>query len=227
MHARFCNPQTGRFLSVDPKNRYSPSKLPQRWNRYGYAIGNPLKFFDPNGEDLKLVFDFRDLGLSDRQQTRVTVGIRQRFTNAGVRNVQIFSKGGSIKPVVSKPTDRVVVLKVTSENLKEGRTVFGMNNPPSNRATVSTALAPEGEQAQANFLTNVGSHEAGHASRALPKYDADAFPLGSMLNPEGAAPGSVMEQGMSAEVLGAEVREFSEEDAEKLRKALNDPPPPE
>ncbi len=227
MHARFCNPQVGRFLSTDPKNRYSPTKLPQRWNRYGYAIGNPLKFFDPNGEDLKLVFDFRDSGLSDRQQTRVTVGIRQRFTNAGVHNVQLFSGGGSVKPVVSKPTDRVVVLKFTSENLNEDRPVFGKNRPPSNQATVSTFHAPEGDEAKTNFLVNVGAHEAGHATRALTQYDNDQFSTGTFINPEGAEPGSVMEQGVSAEGRGAELREFSEEDAEKLRKALNDPPPPE
>jgi hypothetical protein len=41
---------TGRFLSIDPemdvdKNLYEP----QRWNRYSYALNNPLKYTDPNG----------------------------------------------------------------------------------------------------------------------------------------------------------------------------------
>lgn len=61
MHARFYNPQTGRFLRVDPKNRYSPTTLPQRWNRYAYAIGNPLKYLDPDGRDLVLASDSKAL----------------------------------------------------------------------------------------------------------------------------------------------------------------------
>ncbi len=52
MHARFCNPQLGRFLRVDPKRRHEAMKSPQRWNRYAYAIGSPLRFVDPDGEDI-------------------------------------------------------------------------------------------------------------------------------------------------------------------------------
>jgi len=225
MHARYYSPHLGRFMSVDPRERYKPTKLPQRWNRYAYAIGNPMKFVDPNGEDLKLVFDFRGSGIPAKQQTQVVVGIRRRFANAGVRNVQLFRQGGSTRPRVSKATDRVVVVRFTDKNLKEGRIVFGKNKPPSNVVVVSTAHAPEDEQARTNFLINVGSHEAGHGTRALPQYDNDQFPQGSMLNPTGAEAGSVMEQGVDAETLGAEVREFSEEDAEDLREGLNDPEP--
>lgn len=47
MHARFYDPYTGRFLSADPKsilmgNNYS-------FNKYLYANGNPLMYFDPDG----------------------------------------------------------------------------------------------------------------------------------------------------------------------------------
>ncbi len=47
MHARFCSPVTGRFLSVD--RHPAKAKAPQSWNRYLYARGNPTKFVDPNG----------------------------------------------------------------------------------------------------------------------------------------------------------------------------------
>lgn len=52
MHARFCSPLTGRFLGVDPIT--GRPKLPQSWNRYSYAIDNPLKYVDPTGEYLSL-----------------------------------------------------------------------------------------------------------------------------------------------------------------------------
>jgi len=49
MHARYCNPVLGRFMSVDPSPGSINSRLPQSWNRYGYALSNPLKFVDPTG----------------------------------------------------------------------------------------------------------------------------------------------------------------------------------
>ncbi len=67
MHARFCSPVVGRFLSVD---RFSVASLqsqeggeellneylrmPPNWNRYSYARENPLKYVDPDGNLVKL-----------------------------------------------------------------------------------------------------------------------------------------------------------------------------
>jgi hypothetical protein len=53
MHARFCSPVTGRFLSVDPVFPDKP-QLPQSLNKYVYAMGNPMKFVDPTGEKVDL-----------------------------------------------------------------------------------------------------------------------------------------------------------------------------
>jgi RHS repeat-associated protein len=47
MHARHCSPLVGRFLSVDPVG--GNLRNPQAWNRYTYALNNPLKFIDPAG----------------------------------------------------------------------------------------------------------------------------------------------------------------------------------
>ena len=51
MHARFFNPQVGRFLSVDPGPSVDMGH-PQGWNLYAYVEGNPLRYVDPNGEGL-------------------------------------------------------------------------------------------------------------------------------------------------------------------------------
>ncbi len=54
MHARYCSPQLGKFLSVDP---VLPLEIagtkPQLWNRFAYALNNPLSFTDPTGMVVK------------------------------------------------------------------------------------------------------------------------------------------------------------------------------
>ena len=48
MNARLYDPQTGRFLSPDPYVQ-DPANT-QSYNRYAYALNNPLKYTDPSGE---------------------------------------------------------------------------------------------------------------------------------------------------------------------------------
>jgi RHS repeat-associated protein len=50
MHARFCSPVTGRFLSFDAGQ--SSLVRPQSWNRYLYSAGNPLRFVDRDGREI-------------------------------------------------------------------------------------------------------------------------------------------------------------------------------
>jgi RHS repeat-associated protein len=47
MNGRVYDPSLGRFLSADP-NVQDPSDL-QSYNRYSYALNNPLKYTDPTG----------------------------------------------------------------------------------------------------------------------------------------------------------------------------------
>jgi RHS repeat-associated protein len=47
MHARYYNPVTGRFLSVDPM--LGAPTAPQTWNRYSYVQNNPVNYVDPTG----------------------------------------------------------------------------------------------------------------------------------------------------------------------------------
>jgi RHS repeat-associated protein len=48
MHARYDNPNLGRFLSTDPV-RGNPAS-PQSWNLYAYVGNNPLNRTDPTGQ---------------------------------------------------------------------------------------------------------------------------------------------------------------------------------
>ena len=47
--ARYYASAMGRFMKPDPLLNSGRPGSPQTWNRYSYALNNPLKFVDPNG----------------------------------------------------------------------------------------------------------------------------------------------------------------------------------
>ena len=49
--ARYYHSVAGRFISVDPLLDSGRLSDPQTWNRYVYSRNNPVRFFDPTGED--------------------------------------------------------------------------------------------------------------------------------------------------------------------------------
>jgi RHS repeat-associated protein len=50
--ARYYGSKVGRFTSVDPVLDLGASSVePQRWNRYSYSLGNPLRYVDPDGRN--------------------------------------------------------------------------------------------------------------------------------------------------------------------------------
>ena len=49
--ARYISSAQGRFTSPDPKLLPSDFSNPQRWNKYAYALNNPLRYVDPDGAD--------------------------------------------------------------------------------------------------------------------------------------------------------------------------------
>lgn len=49
--ARYFAPMQGRFTSVDPLLASGRAGAPQTWNRYSYALNNPVRLTDPSGMD--------------------------------------------------------------------------------------------------------------------------------------------------------------------------------
>jgi RHS repeat-associated protein len=47
--ARYMSSAQGRFVSPDPLMASAAVRNPQTWNRYSYALNNPLRFLDPTG----------------------------------------------------------------------------------------------------------------------------------------------------------------------------------
>ena len=53
--ARYFSGAQGRFTSPDPEGASASLFDPQRWNAYSYAVNNPYKYVDPDGEVLLLL----------------------------------------------------------------------------------------------------------------------------------------------------------------------------
>ena len=53
MQARYYSSAQGRFTSVDPLMQSARVALPQSFNRYSYALNNPLRYNDPTGTQEK------------------------------------------------------------------------------------------------------------------------------------------------------------------------------
>jgi RHS repeat-associated protein len=85
MRARRYKPTIARFMAVDSvldikKAAYNP----QTWNRYAYAQNRPLSLVDPNGREVRAVFDLSagTLTVTD-VQTRETVTLKGVFSGSG------------------------------------------------------------------------------------------------------------------------------------------------
>jgi RHS repeat-associated protein len=92
---RYFSSTQGRFTSVDPYNIVAIAtsqrelnvyiKNPQIWNRYTYALNNPLRLVDPDGLNPQPVFDWNKLNDDERRifgNTNMTVGIDTTEENA-------------------------------------------------------------------------------------------------------------------------------------------------
>ena len=56
MHARYYAANLARFMAVDPVLDLLPTlSEPQRWNRYTYAIDNPIRYTDPDGRAVTII----------------------------------------------------------------------------------------------------------------------------------------------------------------------------
>jgi len=58
----------GRFTSPNPLQASAETGNPQSWNRYAYALNNPLRYIDPDGMESKPAFlDYKDLTPEERR----------------------------------------------------------------------------------------------------------------------------------------------------------------
>jgi RHS repeat-associated protein len=157
MHARFYNPQVGRFLSTDPRMSKLAIMQPQLWNRYSYAVGNPLKWTDPTGEVI-------DLSYLSEDQRKLLLGQLNAFTG------NTYGVDASLQ---------LVLLGVGSNSSATATSFF--NDAIASKSVYGVVESPDGINRWNSDTGNVELNFNTFAGAKYGKVDPNTFNLGSTL----------------------------------------------
>jgi RHS repeat-associated protein len=101
---RFYSSTQARFTSVDPlsivfeaedqEELYTYIKNPQIWNRYAYALNNPLRLVDPDGLTPQPIFDYNKLNDDEK---RILNNSKVKVGNETLSGEKLFDKLASTK----------------------------------------------------------------------------------------------------------------------------------
>jgi RHS repeat-associated protein len=151
MLGRYYSSGLGRFLSTDPVTTIRKNLVrPQRWNRYVYALNNPLKYFDPDGLDVEVATNARSAVMFGYQRS---AEFRGQF-DAAKNNPDVHVRIASTGPVPGARAD----LKAEVGPAKDPNT----GKPTGKYEVTGTAEIPAGH-GDATSAALVG-HELKHAN---------------------------------------------------------------
>lgn len=131
--ARYYGSIQGRFTSPDPLMASAETGDPQSWNRYSYALNNPLRYIDPDGMKSTPVFgDYKDLSEEERrilENSKVTVGKGKNAQTLSGQQLYDYMKGNQQKQLANFLNQTAVLASVTFAN---GRSALSYVNSVSN-----------------------------------------------------------------------------------------------
>jgi RHS repeat-associated protein len=204
MQARYYDPTTGHFLSVDPVAPSVGNSF--NFNRYGYASNNPVVNIDPNGRQTAL-----DDNMLIVQQTRLNDGPQQMAaaeaqTNAEFLVSVVVCGGCDINYTDTSGSGALQPILTPVETTLASGLVRGAGILLDSEATATATVAPGAPKPATNFTppTNAPQNPPdvlpdGHTVRVMPptqqypngywrQYDSNGNPV----NPAtGQQPGSV------------------------------------
>jgi RHS repeat-associated protein len=123
MHARYYNPTLGRFLSVDPvMNVRRNMPTPQRWNRYVYALNNPILRVDTDGRDDRIfVVNTSNAGVFNKAaEARLNAAVTGTRFEGRVQVVGPFATPGQVRSFLGNAdSSDMVAIMAHSGSTKE------------------------------------------------------------------------------------------------------------
>jgi RHS repeat-associated protein len=172
LHARYYAPLWGRFLSVDPSENENLSD-PQKWNRYLYARGNPLKFTDADGRKERIFVDNRTTGPTRAAVNMQGVMIQMRAKYVAARvDVSVEQGNPQVREIARAHLDgdhvRVIRLvdQPSATDTPAAAALIGHVGAglPSevhvNKLAPNDTATPKDERSTA--VANAATHEVGH-----------------------------------------------------------------
>jgi RHS repeat-associated protein len=184
--ARYNSSQYGRFMTPDP---FIPFNLkrdkfqawisnPQHWNKYAYALNNPLLYVDPSGMT-ETIYYWLDSGLTEKQKkffeqhkTEILNGVADKLKQAGIKDV-VFKEGSSltnaqVQTILQEQPKGVAFLNFADKsiggvNASPGQ--FGGTAADRMRSAVFVGNLQEGNPSADQLMFRIGevaSHELGH-----------------------------------------------------------------
>jgi hypothetical protein len=227
VHARFYNPQVGRFLSTDAANSAVPGK-PQSWNQYGYALGNPVNLVDPNGESPVLL-----LLVAAGVAGGLIFGAEPANTPTSDHDPNVVRGSDGMKAVAASSTV-ITIVKAAME-------IVGLGDERPQDVTIDSQRYPESaahareaqESGQPDTLTidrkgaDARRRDALRGTSSTPGKDRDEYP--PAMFKEGGAGASVRpvapsdNRGAGA-CIGAQCKELPDGTRVRLRAERKPPP---
>ena len=150
---RYYDSRTGRWLSVDPKANKYPG-----WSPYNYALNNPLKNVDPNGEEVKVFTERLGSGTMFRNTNGFFDGIKRGLAT-------LYGPRHTFMRVTTDKYDYVIELSgPKSTNDKKG---FPHKDPFNNQID----NRPDVEEHQVNRPKGVKENDYSFENNIVAAYD--------------------------------------------------------
>jgi RHS repeat-associated protein len=183
--ARYNASNMGRFMSPDPFIPFNLKKdkfqawisNPQHWNKYAYALNNPLLYVNPSGMT-ETIYYFLNKNLTKQQQqffqehkSEILGAVADKLKQAGIKDV-VFKDGSSlsksqISSMMASPPKGVAFLNVVNKSY--GGYTLGSGEYGGHDGGIRVALymgkLQEGNPGASELvfrMGEVGSHELGH-----------------------------------------------------------------
>jgi RHS repeat-associated protein len=187
---RYHNPGTGRFLTPDPYRKSARARNPGSWNRYAYALGDPVNRTDRKGlcsdpigcsidgmdgsffDDPELTDFYDDLGdLDDLDLSGVDEEVQVQPTlqyGPTQAQAQAISNGynNALEDVATNVPCDTFLASAMPES--DSGTVFDVYSTLLNTVYAAEPLANAGSGAQTNSATNVFINSNGAFFNATP-----------------------------------------------------------